>query len=144
MSLISNLLKAQANHMAKHTQPKHLKAEYIGGYQDQPRNRGLLTLGDGYIRFKAAFGQTEFTITGPDVKDIAIEGERDVSRRITATRLVAVGIFAFAFKKRNDDSEAFLTITDATGDEAIFYFAKTSPSEVKRKLGERLDSYGDN
>jgi len=35
----------------------------------------------------------------------------EITRRVTVTRLVATGIFAFALKKKQDDRELFLYMT---------------------------------
>lgn len=65
---------------------------------------------DGTIYYE---GQT-MPVVGSTAK---LESPGTVGRRVTATRLLAVGVFAFAWKKKQDDRERFLTIED---DEQIF------------------------
>jgi ribosomal protein L7/L12 len=43
-----------------------------------------------------------------------VEDSGTVNRRITATRLVATGVFALAWKKKQDDREIYLTIEGPT------------------------------
>lgn len=40
----------------------------------------------------------------------SVETVGEVRRRVTATRVVAVGVFALALKKKKDDRELFLTV----------------------------------
>jgi hypothetical protein len=51
------------------------------------------------------------TVYGPLVGAHAtLETTGDVHRRVTATRLLATGVFAFALKKKRDDRTLWLTI----------------------------------
>jgi hypothetical protein len=61
-------------------------------------------------------------------------------QRVTATRLLATGIFAFAMKKKS--KESFLTVTTTRGD-AIFHSEKLTPHELRAKLGWVLAKVGE-
>ena len=67
------------------------------------------------------------------IKDVVIEDATTIEKRITATRLLAVGIFAFALKKKQKNELAYLTIkwNDGKFDhETIFEFSGTSAAEL--------------
>jgi hypothetical protein len=64
---------------------------------------GVQINGDGTITNR---GQT-VPMAGANAR---VESAGQIQSRITATRLVTTGVFAFAFKKKNDDRELYLTI----------------------------------
>lgn len=67
------------------------------------------------------------------IKDVVIEDATTIEKRITATRLLAVGIFAFALKKKQKNELAYLTIkwNDGKFDhETIFEFSGKSAAEL--------------
>lgn len=70
-----------------------------------------------------------------EIKDLAVEGPDEVEKRVTATRLLATGIFAFALKKKS--KHAYLTVTTETG-EVIFETEKMTPQELRAKLSPAL------
>lgn len=108
---------------------------YMGGYGDTKKAGGKLTFFENQTEFEAAFGKSKsFKIKNTEIVDVAIEGRHEVDKRVTVTRLLAVGIFAFAIKKKNEDKEAFVTIELKDGSEAIFHLTNRSPLEVKKKL----------
>ena len=43
--------------------------------------------------------------------EVQVESAGDLSSRVTATRLLATGVFALALKKKKDTRSAFLTVT---------------------------------
>lgn len=109
-------------------------AKYMGGVEGADAQAvGILTFTKSAIKFKATLGP-KFDIDSKEIKNIAIEGKDEVSRRVTVTRLLAVGIFAFALKKKTADKESYLTIELKDGREVIFYVTKTSPIDLKAKL----------
>lgn len=114
-----------------------IPAEYTGGYKEYKKAQGILTFYENITEFKAPLATT-FILNNKDIVDTSVEGRHDVNRRITVTRLVAIGIFAFALKKKNDSKEAFITLELINGQEVILYIKKTSPLELKRKLNTIL------
>lgn len=112
-----------------------LSLDYMGGYGDKKKAKGVLTFYQKQTEFSSPLS-TKFIIPNSSVSDVAIEGKDDVNRRVTVTRLLAVGIFAFALKKKNKDKEAYLTIELSDGQEAIFFIDKKSPMELRTKLAQ--------
>jgi len=107
-----------------------LPAHYMGGYQEfAPADSPLMF----YVN------QVEFcgiAVPMSQIVDVAIEGKEEVSRRVTVTRLLAVGIFAFALKKKQADKESYITLVLTDGQEAVFHVDDKSPLELKGMLAQ--------
>ena len=110
-----------------------LSLDYMGGYGDMKKVKGKLTFYQKQTEFSSPLS-TKFTIPNTTIADVAIEGKNEVHRRITVTRLLAVGIFAFLIKKKNKDKEAYITLVLSDGQEVIFFVDDKSPMELKTKL----------
>lgn len=108
--------------------------EYMGGYGDYRKANGSLTFYQKQTEFSSLL--TKFKIQNKDVRDVVVEGKSEVNRRVTVTRLLAVGIFAFALKKKSTDKEAYITIELADGQEVIFFVDNKAPMELKAKLAK--------
>jgi hypothetical protein len=112
-------------------------ADYVGGYGDHRKATGTLVFYEKRVEFLVPMnGAASFHLPASEVSDVAVEGKDEVSRRVTVTRLLAVGIFAFALKKKSADKEAFITIVLADGQEAVFHINKKSPMEMKAALSK--------
>jgi hypothetical protein len=111
-----------------------LSVEYMGGYGDYRKAKGSVTFYQKQTEFSSLM--TKFTIQNGNVRDVVVEGKSEVNRRVTVTRLLAVGIFAFALKKKNTDKEAYITIELADGQEVIFFVDNKAPMELKAKLAK--------
>lgn len=111
-----------------------LSADYMGGYGDYRKAKGSVTFYQKQTEFSSLM--TKFTIQNSSVRDVVVEGKSEVNRRVTVTRLLAVGIFAFALKKKNTDKEAYITIELTDGQEVIFFVDNKAPMELKAKLAK--------
>jgi hypothetical protein len=114
--------------------------EYMGGYGDRPRkSTGSLWFFENQVELRVVVTMNpklSFTIPTADISDVAIEGKDEVSRRVTVTRLLATGIFAFALKKKTEDKEAFITLVLKDGQEVVFHVDKKAPMDVKVSLSK--------
>jgi hypothetical protein len=105
---------------------------YLGGHPIHPKKHT-----GGVLRFEAdgvhmrAFRDL-FVIPWTDVEGLFVEGSEEIQRRVTAGRLLTLGAFAFAAKKKIPNS-AYVTVTTKDGD-AIFVCTKTGPHAIKAKL----------
>lgn len=54
------------------------------------------------------YKKQRYPIVGAEAR---VESVGELQRRITATRLLTTGVFAFALKKKADDRELYLTVT---------------------------------
>ncbi len=114
-----------------------VNAEYMGGYSDKKKALGNLSFYEQQVEFKVALNsKASFTIPVSQIKNIETEGKDEVSRRVTVTRLIAVGIFAFALQKKREDKDAYVTIELSDGQEVIFHIKNKSPVEVKIVLSK--------
>lgn len=135
--------KAQQEHNDKVAQLKEARGNklktlglnYAGGYNDYRKAAGLLHFYEKQVEFASPMS-THFTILNTDIRDVAIEGKDEVGRRVTVTRLLAVGIFAFALKKKTKEKEAYLTLELTDGQEVVFFVEKISPMELKTQLAQ--------
>ena len=67
-----------------------------------------------------------------------VETAGDIHRRVTATRMVAVGVFAFALKKKKDDRTLYLTV-EGEGD-AFVMELKPKLETKAREFAARVSS----
>jgi len=148
MSLLDNIkdkVKDQQQKMAevKDSRGKKLAAlpvEYMGGYNNQKKATGTLVFYQKQTEFKAQLLNKRhwFTIANTCVHDVAVEGKDEVNRRVTVTRLLAVGIFAFALKKKSQNKDSFITLVLADGQEVIFHVKDKAPLELKASLATAI------
>ncbi len=148
MSLLDNIKDKYQEHQEKTAELKDqrgdklgvLQVTYMGGYGDQKKATGTLIFYQNQTEFRNPMLNKKmwFTIANSDVADVAIEGKDDVNRRVTVTRLVALGIFAFAIKKKSEDKDAYVTLVLADGQEAVFHVKDKAPMEVKTSLAKAI------
>jgi hypothetical protein len=106
---------------------KQYKTTLIDGNSEKPvvlfvgsKGLGLLGPGGGFT------GKMVFQLEWSEIDEIDVDGADALQQRVTATRLLAVGIFAFAFKKKSGEVYAYIT----TGsDNYLIRFAKLSAPE---------------
>jgi 5S rRNA maturation endonuclease (ribonuclease M5) len=116
-----------------------LPVEYMGGYGDKKKTKGVLTFFEKQTEFNAVMS-TKFTIPNTQIQDIVVEGKDEVNRRVTVTRLLAVGIFAFALKKKNKDQESYITLELADGQEVILFVDNKAPMALRAKLAKVISA----
>ena len=64
-----------------------------------------------------------------DLASIELDGPDNLNSRITATRLLTLGVFALAAKKKTGESYAYITLGD--GSPIVLEFPKTSFLQLK-------------
>lgn len=75
---------------------------------------------------------TIFTVPWDQVLDLEVEGPETASKRVTAGRALALGVFALAAKKTT--KSAVLIARLRSGEEAIFQTEKFTAAELRAKL----------
>jgi len=116
-----------------------LSVEYMGGYGDKKKAKGILSFFEKQTEFSAVMS-TKFTIPNTQIRDIVVEGKDEVNRRVTVTRLLAVGIFAFALKKKSKDQEAYITLELSDGQEVILFVDNKAPMALRAKLAKVISA----
>lgn len=83
---------------------------YKGGHPKYTKDIvGSINLHEKRIEFSSAFGDKKFSFPNDKV-EVRSETQQEIERRITATRILLVGIFALAFRKKRAHKHGFLTI----------------------------------
>ena len=109
-----------------------LNVDYIGGVDFPQTKGGSLVFYEKRIRYEKI--KYLFSIELGEITDISIEGRQEISRRVTLTRFLTTGIFAFALTKKSKDKEAFIVITLDNGSELGFHTNRYSDTELKNRL----------
>ncbi len=65
-----------------------------------------------------------------EISELEVEGPDSIQKRITASRLILTGVFAFAFKKKTGEAFLFISFKDERTP-VIFKFPKKSEPELK-------------
>lgn len=106
-------------------------AQYLGGHPEINRSgRSCIRIIDKSIVIcdgTPGMGKKRWgAIDGDSVTNIIIEDKSTIEHRVTMGRLLTVGVFAFAWKKKKKNNDAFLIIEWKIGDrfsnETIFEF----------------------
>jgi len=116
--------------------PLRIKGEYYGGYSKYPKSNGSLYIYQDKIKFVGI--KANFAIEASEIREIAVEGKEEAQKRVTVTRLFATGIFAFALQKKSIHKEAYITITTADGEEAVFHVQGQSNYDLKPIIAQKL------
>jgi len=111
------------------------ETHYLGGWSGHPKTyTGKLTkivvIDKSGISLRGL--STIFTIPWDQILDLEVEGPETASKRVTAGRALALGVFALAAKKTT--KSAVLIARLRSGEEAIFQTEKFTAAELRAKL----------
>jgi hypothetical protein len=121
--------------------------KYLGGYElaDKAKLLGKLEFTPEGVIASNPFGSwgslrggEAFRIPAEEIVDVAIEGESEVNRRVTMTRLLTVGIFALAAKKKSRHATTYVTVTTREHGEAIFEIGDEEPKRYQAKVSAKI------
>jgi hypothetical protein len=114
-----------------------LSGKYIAGHPDLdesiqittifPKDDSLVIMEESGVNISVEKA-IKAKIKNSEIKNIIVEDQSTIEKRITVGRLLAVGVFAFALKKKKKNEIAFVTIewNDGKFDhETIFEFEGT-------------------
>lgn len=114
-----------------------LNGKYLGGHPHHPKPGKLnvnVVLDDAGVR---CVGMRElFRIPWSDVAGLDAEGREQAQSRVTATRLVTLGVFALAAKKKQ--KSAYLTVALKAGGEVLFQVDGATPQELRGRIAPAL------
>lgn len=151
MSIMDGLKSAYDNNREKAAQLKGergdklawIMIEYIGGLGDDKKQGGLPKFSKivnlFFYKNRIEFGKS--VIPSEMVKALRIEGKDELHSRVTLTRMVLTGPFAFAMKKNSRDREVFVTIELTDGRQVVFHDDKKDPSQMRIKLADAMSYY---
>lgn len=106
---------------------------YMGGYSRHPKKHGdtnNLAIGPGGVAYRGF--KEIFSIPWSEIAGLTVEGPEQAAKRITATRLVTLGVFALAAKKVS--KSAVLIVDLHSGEQVVFHTEKLTAAELKGKL----------
>ncbi len=112
------------------------EARYLGGWSAQTKTYApkkgnkFLVVDQRGVSFDGL--KTIFTIPWSEIVGLDIEGPESAARRITATRMLTLGVFSLAAQKK--EKLAVMIVRLRSGEEAIFDTAKLTAPELKGKL----------
>ena len=118
-----------------------ISAEYKGGHPMLTKEKGCtLKIQNESISISCA-GKN--AVIGYDtITSIHYETAEQINRRITATRILALGVFALAFKKKQKDTTKYLTIDfKESGIECTTVISRKKSNEAYSKLFERYSNF---
>ena len=126
--------------------------ELIGGSPDfKSGDKVYLWIDNRVLELRAGLKRIRYELVYLDART---ETQQELESRVTATRLLAVGVFAFAFKKKSVHNHQYLTVTstdptkmativfetDAAAKIAAKIHAAAAPLQVKIAEGHRKDN----
>ena len=98
-----------------------LHPTYLGGVPDFKGRDGKLEVYEKQLIFTDSFHKDRtFTIEAAELTSYYVEGKEEIEHRLTATRMVALGIFSLAAKKKEVTREQYLTLVLNDGRNIIF------------------------
>lgn len=106
------------------------QGEMLSGSSRRPTNIEVNETGIGIGAFKRTMHPWS------EISDVAIDGPETSQSRVTATRLVTLGVFALAAKKTT--SETLVIVTLKTGEVITMMFNKKTEPEVKAIFAPHL------
>lgn len=113
--------------------------DYLGGHPDLAEPGRLLTIfDDEAIHLLSVDGSIErLRIGWADITELVVEGVEETRRRITATRLLTVGVLALAIPKDERHDRAYITVA-STGWGCVLRADQVSPYEARAKLSGHM------
>lgn len=119
-----------------------VKVEYKGGHPALPKEGDCtLKMTNDSVTLSISLARYA-TIDYATINNISFETAEQIGKRITATRLLTLGVFALAFKKKTKDSEKYLTIEfSENGIDSAVLFGGKKAQEAYSKLYERFAGY---
>lgn len=119
---------------------------YAGGYDAQyASNAGKLSLEgtlycfENQIEYKKR--NNDFVIPASQIKHVEISGQQQMKSRITATRILALGVFSLAAPKRTTEKEAYVLFELVDGRSVLFQTTTSTPFDMQRKLANAVSHY---
>jgi len=118
--------------------------KYLGGHPARTKPKDGVTLlftNDGIV--VSGFKEL-FRIPWADITELAVEGSSEMQRRVTAGRLLTIGVFAFAAKKKSVENHSFITV-GMKETEVLFENEKKAPQAIRAQLAPliaKINAYG--
>lgn len=106
--------------------------ELVGGSPDfKPGSKVGLSLSGDFLQLRSGFKQVQYDLA---FVSAMAQTQNEIERRVTATRLLAVGVFAFAWKKQAGHHHQYLNVEydDAARRLALVFETDKAPSLAQK------------
>ena len=119
--------------------PARVAGQYLGGFRDLAVGPLVVIFDDRGVHLVPAATPwwQACALAWADVREIVVEGQEETRRRVTAARLMAVGMLAVAIPKEENTSHAYVTVAATDGD-VVVRIDGARPQELKVQLGDVL------
>jgi hypothetical protein len=94
-----------------------------------PETPSLWISSSGLEIGRLPFSEKGNRIPWSSIKEISVDGADTMESRVTATRILAIGIFALAAKKKT--GECYLTVSCVNGEEFYFVVPKMTAPKLR-------------
>lgn len=116
--------------------------DYMGGHPEIPKNGScIITVFSDYIELSV--GRLKKQIKISQIENVNFETQDQIERRYTVTRMLAIGVFALAFKKKKKTNEKYLTIefSDDIGIQNVVLLQGKNAQKAHSLIYTSLSSY---
>lgn len=117
-----------------------LFGKYLGGHPQSPKARSSARLvcdEDGLSIQGTVSSKKVVALPWSEITEIAVDGNDTIEARVTATRLVTLGIFALAAPKKKGNKAAYVTCRAQSGD-LVFEVPGAEPHKLSARLAEPI------
>jgi hypothetical protein len=115
------------------------RLDYLGGH---PKRESKMNNVEISVWINYFFIQTVGTIKFDDIQSVHYETQEEINHRVTATRLVLLGAFALAAKKREVETHRYLTVDYLYEDvEYTLVLSGDHVSEAYQSLASAFNKY---
>lgn len=118
----------------------YVYVKYIGGYSPQDKKtffEGWLNCYENEVEYK----DRGISIPANQIVSFEITGKEQTNVRLSATRIVTLGVFSLAAPKRSTKKEASIFIGLKDGRRIMFQTTSLTESDVHRKLASAVSQY---
>ena len=119
--------------------PVRVRGHYLGGFRDLAPGHLVVIFDEAGVHlvpFAMPWWQA-CALPWDEVREVVVEGQEETRRRVTAARMIAVGMLALAMPKEENTSYAYMTVAAADGD-LVVRMEGVRPQELKVQLGDVL------
>ena len=148
---IKNIVESNKNNPAtieKMNKPKtecyQFLLDYKGGHPDFTKESlSSITITNDKISITTDRKSSDILMS--EIVGIHYENQEQIEKRITATRLVTLGVFALAFKKKKKTNDKFFTMDyKRNGIENTIVFSGKKAAEAHSAVNKLLSKYNEN
>lgn len=108
------------------------KTDYHGGLAEHPKPQKALNLTIGPDGLEHGSLWKKFSIPWGEIESIEVEGPEQAGKRVTASRVAMVGVFALIARKKV--KSAVITVSLRSGEQAVFQTHAWMAADLKLKL----------